>query len=202
MISINIKRFRKSREISQEEIAVKLGIVRQTVSKWENGLSVPDADVLIHMAKLLGVPVSQLLGIETENNSVMDLSEELAKRNEELAKKKQHEKLLQRAGKKRGLILTLSIAAMMIALIIQNEAVSILLSGLCLFAAALTLYRNLALLTSITTKDLKIRILRITTFLISAFSQQGLFLLSCFLATLSRFRKIAKKYLPWLWYPV
>ena len=193
MISINIKRFRKSREISQEEIAVKLGVVRQTVSKWENGLSVPDADVLIHMAKLLGVPVSQLLGIETE---------ELAKRNEELAKKKQHEKLLQRAGKKRGLILTLSIAAMMIALIIQNEAVSILLSSLCLFAAALTLYRNLALLTSITTKDLKIRILRITTFLISAFSQQGLFLLSCFLATLSRFRKIAKKYLPWLWYPV
>ena len=193
MISINIKRFRKSREISQEEIAVKLGVVRQTVSKWENGLSVPDADVLIHMAKLLGVPVSQLLGIETEK---------LAKRNEELAKKKQHEKLLQRAGKKRGLILTLSIAAMMIALIIQNEAVSILLSSLCLFAAALTLYRNLALLTSITTKDLKIRILRITTFLISAFSQQGLFLLSCFLATLSRFRKIAKKYLPWLWYPV
>ena len=73
MISINIKRFRKSRGISQEEIAVKLGVVRQTVSKWENGLSVPDTDVLIHMAELLGVSVSQLLGIETENNSVMDL---------------------------------------------------------------------------------------------------------------------------------
>lgn len=63
MINENIRHFRKAKGISQEEMAVKLNVVRQTVSKWENGLSVPDADVLIHIAQLLDVSVSQLLGI-------------------------------------------------------------------------------------------------------------------------------------------
>ena len=53
MINENIKHFRKTRGMSQEEMAVKLNVVRQTVSKWEKGLSVPDADVLIEMANLL-----------------------------------------------------------------------------------------------------------------------------------------------------
>lgn len=61
MINENIKHFRKTRGMSQEEMAVKLNVVRQTVSKWEKGLSVPDADVLIEMANLLDVSVSQLL---------------------------------------------------------------------------------------------------------------------------------------------
>ena len=53
MINENIKHFRKTRGMSQEEMAVKLNVVRQTVSKWEKGLSIPDADVLIEMANLL-----------------------------------------------------------------------------------------------------------------------------------------------------
>lgn len=61
MLNENIKHFRKAKGISQEEMAVKLNVVRQTVSKWENGLSVPDADVLIHMAEILDVSVSKLL---------------------------------------------------------------------------------------------------------------------------------------------
>lgn len=61
MINENIKHFRKTRGMSQEEMAVKLNVVRQTVSKWEKGLSVPDANVLIEMANLLDVSVSQLL---------------------------------------------------------------------------------------------------------------------------------------------
>lgn len=69
MINENIKHFRKAKGISQEEMAVKLNVVRQTVSKWENGLSVPDADVLINMAKLLDVPVNKLLGIEMDRNA-------------------------------------------------------------------------------------------------------------------------------------
>ena len=100
MINDNIKNFRKAKGISQEEIAVKLNVVRQTVSKWENGLSVPDADVLIRMAELLEVSVSQLLGIETQSNASLNLSEELAKRNEQLAKKNQREKLVLQANKK------------------------------------------------------------------------------------------------------
>ena len=47
MLSNNLKRIRKSKGLSQEELAIKLNIVRQTVSKWENGLSVPDSDMLI-----------------------------------------------------------------------------------------------------------------------------------------------------------
>ena len=50
MLSDNIKRIRKSKGLSQEEIAIKLNVVRQTVSKWENGLSVPDSDMLITLA--------------------------------------------------------------------------------------------------------------------------------------------------------
>lgn len=91
MIGENIKHFRKAQKISQEELAVKLNVVRQTVSKWENGLSVPDADVLVRMADLLGVSVSQLLGVETDDCSTIALSEELSKVNQQLAKKCQRE---------------------------------------------------------------------------------------------------------------
>ena len=50
MLSNNLKRIRKSKGLSQEELAIKLNVVRQTVSKWENGLSVPDSDMLSTLA--------------------------------------------------------------------------------------------------------------------------------------------------------
>ena len=49
MLNENIKAIRKSKGLSQEELAVKLNVVRQTISKWENGLSVPDSDMLIYI---------------------------------------------------------------------------------------------------------------------------------------------------------
>ena len=61
MINENIKHFRKTRGMSQEEMAVKLNVVRQTVSKWEKGLSVPDADMLSKLADVLEINVSELL---------------------------------------------------------------------------------------------------------------------------------------------
>ena len=57
MLSDNIKRIRKSKGLSQEELAIKLNVVRQTVSKWENGLSVPDSDMLITLADELDTSV-------------------------------------------------------------------------------------------------------------------------------------------------
>ena len=39
MLSNNLKRIRKSKGLSQEELAIKLNVVRQTVSKWANGVS-------------------------------------------------------------------------------------------------------------------------------------------------------------------
>lgn len=163
MIDKNIKYFRKAKGMSQEEMAVKLNVVRQTVSKWENGLSVPDADVVIRMADLLNISVSQLLGVDAETQTNRDLSEELSKLNEQLAKKSQQEKLLLQALKKRGLIIFFSFMTMLIALLVKNEIASIMLVGLCVFATLLVLYRNLALLTSITTNDLRLGILRITS---------------------------------------
>ena len=49
MLSQNIKAIRKSKGLSQEELAIKLNVVRQTISKWEQGLSVPDSDLLISL---------------------------------------------------------------------------------------------------------------------------------------------------------
>lgn len=62
MLNENIKALRKSKGLSQEELAVKLNVVRQTISKWEQGLSVPDADMLISISEALETPVSTLLG--------------------------------------------------------------------------------------------------------------------------------------------
>ena len=159
MINENIKHFRKTRGMSQEEMAVKLNVVRQTVSKWEKGLSVPDADVLIEMANLLDVSVSQLLGIEESIHSNGNLAEELAELNEQLARKKQKEKLLYQANQNRGLILFVTFLSMMITMSVKNEVVSILMAGICM----LIVYRNLALFTSLTTDDLRLGIFRVTT---------------------------------------
>ena len=62
MLSENIKTIRKSMGLSQEELAVRLHVVRQTISKWETGLSVPDAELLIALSEILETPVSTLLG--------------------------------------------------------------------------------------------------------------------------------------------
>lgn len=163
MIGDNIRKFRKLKGMSQEEMAVKLHVVRQTVSKWENSLSVPDAEIVIEIAGLLEVPVSKLLGIEVKKNEIDDLTGELERLNAVLAEKNQREVLVKRAGKARGLILLLTFVAMMIILQVGNPVVSVIMSGMCILATVLTLYRNLALLTSVTTDDLKLPVLRFTT---------------------------------------
>lgn len=163
MIGENIRSARKAKGISQEELAVQLHVVRQTVSKWERGLSVPDGDILVQMAQLLEVPVSQLLGSELPDQTVPDLTAELTRLNEVLAIKNQAEALREQANRKRGLILFLSFAALVVAMGVGNEVVSIVLTGSCALAALIILYRNLALLTSLTTQDRKLGALRITT---------------------------------------
>ena len=85
MINENIKYYRKRKGISQEEMAVKLHVVRQTVSKWENGISIPDADVLIHIADLLEVSVYQLLDLNETSLKEESLSKELERLNQLLA---------------------------------------------------------------------------------------------------------------------
>jgi transcriptional regulator with XRE-family HTH domain len=62
MLSENIKAIRKTKGLSQAELAVKCNVVRQTISKWEQGLSVPDSDMLVALSEALETPVSVLLG--------------------------------------------------------------------------------------------------------------------------------------------
>lgn len=90
MLNENIKNLRKAKGLSQEELAIKLNVVRQTVSKWENGLSVPDSSMLISLAEELDTSVSTLLGeavTEPANDDIKTLSEKLEVINLQLAKK-------------------------------------------------------------------------------------------------------------------
>lgn len=73
MLKENIKSIRKARGLSQEELAIKLNVVRQTISKWEQGLSVPDSEMLISISEILETPVSTLLGENISESKVDDL---------------------------------------------------------------------------------------------------------------------------------
>lgn len=87
MFHENLKALHKDRGLSQEELAVRLNVVRQTISKWEKGLSVPDAAMLIRLAEVLDTTVSRLLGADVpEDEADRDrLAEQLARINEQLA---------------------------------------------------------------------------------------------------------------------
>lgn len=90
MLDENIKRLRKAKGLSQEELAIKMNVVRQTVSKWENGLSVPDSGMLILLADELGTSVSELLGepvTEPASDDLKTISEKLEVINLQLAKR-------------------------------------------------------------------------------------------------------------------
>lgn len=91
MLNENLKIIRKSKGLSQEELAVKLNVVRQTISKWERGLSVPDSDMLISISEALETPVSTLLGDTVTESKVDDLqviAEKLEIINLQLAQRK------------------------------------------------------------------------------------------------------------------
>lgn len=91
MLSVNIKTIRKSKGLSQEELAVKLNVVRQTISKWEQGLSVPDSDMLISLSEALETSVSTLLGesvVESKADDLKVISEKLEVINLQLAQRK------------------------------------------------------------------------------------------------------------------
>lgn len=72
MLKDNIKNLRKEKGLSQEELAITLNVVRQTVSKWERGLSVPDSSMLISLAEELGTSVNVLLGESVEDKTLND----------------------------------------------------------------------------------------------------------------------------------
>lgn len=95
MLNENIKAIRKSKGLSQEELAIKLNVVRQTISKWENGLSVPDSEMLISLSEVLETSVSTLLGetaAEVKADDLKTLAEKLEVINLQLARRKNAER--------------------------------------------------------------------------------------------------------------
>lgn len=116
MFGENLKTLRKQKGFSQEELAARLHVVRQTVSKWEKGLSVPDADALIRLAEVLEVSVSELLGAKIENASA-DVAEQLSRINEQLAIKNRRSRRIWKA-----------IAIILAAIVVINAVAVILFS--------------------------------------------------------------------------
>jgi len=165
MLCDNIKKARIRKGISQEEMATKIHVVRQTVSKYENGMSVPDADMLLRIAELLEVPVAELLGISSIDKELdaESLTNELDRLNTLLAEKNEKEKLVSVANRKRGFILLCSLLALATAFSFRDGLVSLILPSSFLLLSLIVLYRNLSLLTSITTENLKIGVLKVAT---------------------------------------
>ena len=98
MFQDNLKALRKKKGITQEELAARLNVARQTVSKWEKGLSVPDSELLIKLAEILEVPVSRLLGSKIEEEEQPDaLAEQLSRINEQLAIKNRRARRVRKA---------------------------------------------------------------------------------------------------------
>lgn len=76
ILADKIMTLRKSRGWSQEELAEKLDISRQSVSKWENGTSIPEIDKILALSELFGVSTDYLLKDELEQEPVQgELSE-------------------------------------------------------------------------------------------------------------------------------
>ena len=88
MFKENLQILRKQKGMSQEILAQQLNVVRQTISKWEKGLSVPDADMLIRIADVFDTSVSELLGVRIEQEeNINEIAAQLALLNEQLAHK-------------------------------------------------------------------------------------------------------------------
>lgn len=100
MLKDNLKILRKKKGFSQEELSIKLNVVRQTISKWEQGLSVPDAEMLISISEVLDIPVSTLLDENLSESKVDDLkviSKKLETINLQLSqRKKEKRKIIHR----------------------------------------------------------------------------------------------------------
>jgi putative transcriptional regulator len=117
MFNENLKNLRKQKGLSQEELAERLHVVRQTVSKWEKGLSVPDADLLIQIAEIFETSVSTLLGDTVEPSEDKNIiAQKLEQLNALLAERNRRSR---RIWKVIAIIL-ISIAAVTVLLVILN----------------------------------------------------------------------------------
>ena len=125
MFAENLKKIRKDKGYTQEELAKELNVVRQTVSKWEKGLSLPDADILSKIADILETDVNVLLGGQMTTTSQSEVAKQLAKINEQLIiKNRRHKKIMMMI-----VVALLTIVIFCILLVILNRGTSISISN-------------------------------------------------------------------------
>lgn len=125
MFAENLKKIRKDKGYTQEELAKKLNVVRQTVSKWEKGLSLPDVDILSKIADILETDVNVLLGGQMTTTSQSEVAKQLAKINEQLIiKNRRHKKIMMII-----VVALLTIVIFCILLVILNKGTSISISN-------------------------------------------------------------------------
>ena len=95
MFAENLKKIRKDKGYTQEILAEKLNVVRQTVSKWEKGLSLPDVDMLSKIANVLETDVNILLDGQITTTDKSEIVKQLAKINEQLTiKNRRYKKIM------------------------------------------------------------------------------------------------------------
>lgn len=95
MLAENLKKIRKDKGYTQEILAEKLNVVRQTVSKWEKGLSLPDVDMLSKIANVLETDVNILLDGQITTADQSEIVKQLAKINEQLTiKNRRYKKIM------------------------------------------------------------------------------------------------------------
>lgn len=108
MLHKTLRNLRTQHGMTQEELAIHLHVVRQTVAKWEKGLSVPDANTLIAIGQLFETPVSQLLDEDiyfpAQGDTTAILSQQLARENEQLAKNLTRQRYIARVLSILGLV--------------------------------------------------------------------------------------------------
>jgi putative transcriptional regulator len=114
MLGENIKMYRQKKQFTQEGLAARLHVTRQTISKWEKNYSVPDAEMLVRLAEIFEVQTSRLLGTEadTETQTTQEkenaLAEQLANIAEQMAIKNRRSK---RIWKTIGIVIAIIVAA-------------------------------------------------------------------------------------------
>lgn len=172
MLGDNIQKYRKARGLTQEQLSAQIPVVRQTLSKWEKNLSVPDAQALVRLSQVLEVSVEILLDTPRQGEN---LAAELAERNRQLEK-------ITLEGRQRGMILFLSFLALGIALAVKNPLISGISVGVCILLALGILYRNLSLLSQGKMTSAQNRLLKVVT-IVNGVLFAGLVVLSILVGT-------------------
>jgi putative transcriptional regulator len=128
MLGENIKNYRQKKQFTQEELAARLHVTRQTISKWEKNYSVPDAEMLVRLAEILEVQTSQLLGTEGDDETQSKqekenaLAEQLANIAEQMAIKNRRSR---RIWKTIGIVIAIIIATYIVIIVLSVVVFSV-----------------------------------------------------------------------------